>query len=173
MAAERANISERTSEENSDSHSSRGDDTSLGGIALQHDSASDTTLLCSNFGRDNQGFDASVTGSIPSQTTSCASNGIDTSSISSYVQDDFYEESSDDEDDEMIYEDCGGDIFAISLSLADVASKSMLTLDTACNAKDPKSLLPTECQGDASISDRDGTPLTDVPRRNIQRASMA
>ena len=138
MAAERANIPERISEENSDDcqeesmKSSPTTNTSFASSRTRH-YASDRTLPCSNLDKactlkepsnSSSGKDDSLMCSIPSQSSS----ELDYVSRSKYrpppSQDDIYEDSSEDEDDDFFGGDESNNILAISLSLADVASDS-------------------------------------------------
>ena len=138
MAAERANIPERISEENSDDcqeESMKSSPTTNASLAssISRNYASDRTLPCSNLDKDgacrlhsnsSSGKDDSLMCSIPSQSSS----ELDYVSRSKYrpppSQDDIYEDSSEDEDDDFFGGDESNNILAISLSLADVASDS-------------------------------------------------
>ena len=138
MAAERANIPERISEENSDDcqeesmKSSPTTNASLASSSTRH-YASDRTLPCSNLDKackckvssnSSSGKDDSLVCSIPSQSSSELDNVSSSKYLSTPSQEDLYEDSSDDEDDDFFGGDESNDILAISLSLADVASDS-------------------------------------------------
>ena len=137
MAAERANIPERISEENSDDcqeesmKSSPTTNTSLASSSTRQN-ASDRTLPCSNLDRacackvpsnSSSAKDDSLVCSIPSQTSSELDYVSSSNYLSTPSQDDLYEDSSEDED--FFGGDDSNDILAISLSLADVASDSL------------------------------------------------
>ena len=135
MAAERANIPERISEENSDdcqedsAQSSPTTNISFGSSTRQY--ASDRTLPCSNLHKSGKlpsnsssGKDDSLGCSIPTRSSSDFDYVSPSKYLSMPSQDDLYEVSSGDEDDPMLGGGDSNDILAISLSLADVASDS-------------------------------------------------